>query len=244
MGFEIGLGSAFLAGLIAFLSPCILPMVPIFLCYITGLGIEDLQNDEGRAGARRLMPPAVAFVAGFTAVFVALGATASTIGRALNQHLETASLLAGAVTIAMGLHFLGVVRIPLLHRSASLQIAARPSTLLGAFVFGVAFAFGWSPCAGPVLAAVLFLAGAEASVGRGSLLLFAYGLGTGVPFLITAAFAGPLLGALGRFRRHLPKVEKATGGFLVALGVIFLTGRMNDISVWLLDTFPVLGRIG
>ena len=244
MGFEVGLGSAFLAGLIAFLSPCILPMVPIFLCYITGLGVADLEAAEGRAGPRRLMPPAVAFVAGFTTVFVALGATASTIGRALNQHLDLAAIVAGGVTIAMGLHFLGLFKIPLLHRTASIRVAERPATLLGAYVFGLAFAFGWSPCAGPVLAGVLFLAGAEASVGRGSLLLFAYGLGTGIPFLITAAFAGPILGALKGFRRHLPLVEKVTGGLLVVLGVVFLSGWMNDVSVWLLDAFPALGRLG
>lgn len=244
MGFEIGLGSAFLAGLIAFLSPCILPMVPIFLCYLTGLGVADLEAGEAEVGMRRLLPPAAAFVAGFTTVFVALGATASTIGRALNQHLDLAATVAGGVTIAMGLHFLGLLRIPLLYRSASIRVAERPATLAGAFVFGLAFAFGWSPCAGPVLAGVLFLAGAEASVGRGSLLLFAYGLGTGIPFLITAAFAGPVLAALKGFRRHLPLVEKVTGGLLVALGVVFLSGWMSDVSVWLLDVFPVLGRIG
>lgn len=244
MGFEVGLTSAFVAGLLAFISPCILPMVPIFLCYITGLGAAELDRDDGSVGPRRLLPPALAFVAGFTVVFVALGATASSIGRLLNEHLALAGTVAGVVTIAMGLHFLGIVRIPLLYRSAGVQVAARPATLFGAFVFGLAFAFGWSPCAGPVLAAVLFMAGAESSVARGSLLLFAYAAGTGIPFLITAAFAGTFLGALRRFRRHLPTVEKITGGFLVALGVVLFSGRMTDVSGWLLETFPTLGRIG
>jgi cytochrome c-type biogenesis protein len=244
MGFEVGLGSAFFAGLLAFVSPCILPMVPIFLCYIAGIGVAELDGSDGEISARRLLPPAVAFVAGFTVVFVALGATASSIGRLLNEHIALAGSIAGVVTVAMGLHFLGLVRIPLLYRSAGVHVAARPATLFGAFVFGLAFAFGWSPCAGPVLAAVLFLASAESSVARGSLLLFAYGLGTGIPFLLTAAFAGTFLGALRRFRRHLPTVEKVTGGFLVALGLVLFSGRITDVSAWLLDAFPVLGRIG
>ena len=244
MGFEVGLGSAFVAGLLAFVSPCILPMVPIFLCYVTGLGVAELDGSDGTVSARRMLPPALAFVAGFSAVFVALGATASGIGRLLNDHLALAGSIAGIVTVAMGLHFLGLVRIPFLYRSAGVRITDRPTTLVGAFVFGLAFAFGWSPCAGPVLAAVLFLASAESSVARGSLLLFAYAAGTGIPFLITAAFAGTFLGALRRFRRHLPTVEKVTGGFLVALGLVLFSGRMTDVSAWLLDVFPILGRIG
>ena len=244
MGFEVGLGSAFVAGLLGFVSPCILPMVPIFLCYITGLGVAELDGVDERTSARRLLPPALAFVAGFTVVFVALGATASGIGRLLNEHIALAGSIAGVLTIAMGLHFLGLVRLPFLYRSAGVRIATEPTTLFGAFVFGLAFAFGWSPCAGPVLAAVLFLASAETSMTRGSLLLFAYAAGTGIPFLLTAAFAGTLLDGLRRFRRHLPTVEKVTGGFLVALGVVLFTGRMNDVSAWLLEALPVLGRIG
>jgi cytochrome c-type biogenesis protein len=219
-------------------------MVPIFLCYLTGLAVSELDGVDGPVSARRLLPPALAFVAGFAVVFVALGATATGLGRLLNQHLALVGSLAGGVTILMGLHFLGLVPIPALHRTFGIRIASRPTTLLGAFVFGLAFAFGWSPCAGPVLAAVLFLASSETSVTRGALLLLAYAAGTGVPFLLTAAFAGSVLGALRRFHRHLPMVEKLTGGFLVVLGLVLLTGRMTDVSVWLLDVFPVLGRIG
>lgn len=153
-------------------------------------------------------------------------------------------MVAGILIVIMGLHFLGVIRIPLLYRSATLQVEHRPAGLAGAFVMGLAFAFGWTPCAGPILAAVLLMAGSEDTAGRGALLLLAYSAGTGIPFLVAAAFTGRFIAALGRARRHLGVVEKTMGAFLVATGLAFLTGLMPSVSEWLLEHFPALTSIG
>jgi cytochrome c-type biogenesis protein len=144
----------------------------------------------------------------------------------------------------MGLHFLGVFRIAFLSREARVHVKEKPPGLLGGYVLGLAFAFGWTPCIGPILAAILALAGSEDTVTSGAFLLFVYSLGLGLPFLLAAAFAPVFLGWAGGFRRHLPKVEKAMGGFLVLTGVLFITGQMTALSYWLLETFPSLGQIG
>ncbi|WP_061020937.1 cytochrome c biogenesis protein CcdA [Bradyrhizobium sp. CCH5-F6] len=243
MTLDVTLGAAFLAGLLSFLSPCILPLVPPFLCYMAGVSITDL-SDRQPDLRPRILVSALAFVAGFSLVFVALGSTASIAGRFISAHLSTLGVIAGGLIIAMGLHFLGVIRIPLLYRSAAVQVDNRPAGVAGAFVMGLAFAFGWTPCAGPILAAVLVMAGSEETTGRGALLLSAYSAGTGVPFLIAAAFTGRFVAALGRVRRHLALVEKAMGAFLVATGLTFLTGLMPAVSEWLLDRFPGLTGVG
>jgi cytochrome c-type biogenesis protein len=243
MTLDVTLGAAFAAGLLSFLSPCILPLVPPFLCYMAGVSVTDLSS--GRPDLRpRILVSALAFVAGFSLVFVALGSTASIAGRFISAHLSTLGMVAGVMIIVMGLHFLGVLRIPLLYRSATVQLDNRPAGVAGAFVMGLAFAFGWTPCAGPILAAVLMMAGSEETTGRGALLLFAYSVGTGIPFLVAAAFTGRFMAALGRARRHLGLVEKTMGAFLVATGLMFLTGLMPAASEWLLEQFPVLTRIG
>jgi len=232
MTLDVTLGAAFLAGLLSFLSPCILPLVPPFLCYMAGVSVTDLSS--GRVDLRpRILAAALAFVTGFSLVFVALGSTASLAGRFISAHLSTLGVVSGAL-----------IRIPLLYRSATLQIDSRPAGVVGAFVMGLAFAFGWTPCAGPILAAVLMMAGAEDTTGRGALLLLAYSVGTGIPFLIAAAFTGRFIAALGRARRHLGAVEKAMGAFLVVTGLMFLTGLMPAVSEWLLEHFPGLTSIG
>lgn len=243
MTLDVTLGAAFVAGLLSFLSPCILPLVPPFLCYMAGVSITDLP--DRRPDLRpRILVSALAFVAGFSLVFIVLGSTASIAGRFISAHLSTLGVVAGGLIIAMGLHFLGVIRIPLLYRSATMQVDNRPAGVAGAFVMGLAFAFGWTPCAGPILAAVLVMAGSEETPGRGALLLSAYSAGTGVPFLIAAAFTGRFVAALGRARRHLGLIEKTMGAFLVATGLTFLTGLMPAVSEWLLDRFPGLTGIG
>jgi cytochrome c-type biogenesis protein len=243
MGLDVTLGAAFIAGLLSFLSPCILPLVPPFLCYMAGVSVTDVSGD--RPDLRpRILVSALAFVAGFSLVFVALGSTASIAGRFISAHLSMLGMVAGVLIIVMGLHFLGVFRIPLLYRSATVQVENRPAGVAGAFVMGLAFAFGWTPCAGPILAAVLMMAGSEDAVGRGALLLLAYSAGTGVPFLIAAAFTGRFVTALGRARRYLGVVEKTMGAFLVATGLIFLTGLLPAVSEWLLERFPGLTGIG
>ncbi len=245
-GLDVTALGAFGAGLLSFLSPCVLPLVPPYLCYIGGLSMDELIAGRTSGGpvTGRVFVAALAFVAGFATVFVALGATASVLGQFVAQYYDWLGRIAGLIIIVLGLHFLGVWRIGLLFREARFQVAGGPTGLLGAYIIGVAFAFGWTPCVGPVLAAILFVAGAEESVFQGSLLLGIYALGIGLPFLVAALAVRHFTGFMARFRRHLGTVEKAMGGLLVATGVLFITGSMSDIGFWLLDTFPALGRIG
>lgn len=245
--FDISIAGAFMAGLLSFLSPCVLPLVPPYLCFLAGVGIGELSGSSGQLEARqsrRIVMMAGAFVLGFTTVFVALGATASTIGAVVTAYFETLSIIAGALILVMGLHFLGWLRIPLLYREARFQTERKPASMVGAYLVGLAFAFGWTPCVGPVLATVLMVAGAEGTAARGATLLAAYSLGIGVPFLLAAVFAGPFLNLMARFRRHMPVVEKAMGAALVVTGLLFMTGTMPVLAGWLLQTFPALGTIG
>lgn len=245
--FDISIAGAFAAGLLSFLSPCVLPLVPPYLCFLAGVGIGELSGSDGvltAAQRRRIVATAAVFVLGFATVFVALGATASTIGSWITAHFDTLSIAAGAIILVMGLHFLGWLRIPLLYREARFQTSARPAGLLGAYLVGLAFAFGWTPCVGPVLATVLMVAGAEGSASRGAFLLGSYALGIGLPFLLAAVFAGPFLTWLSRFRRHMAVIEKAMGAGLVVTGLLFITGMMPALAGWLLQTVPILGSIG
>jgi cytochrome c-type biogenesis protein len=242
---DVSLGGALLAGLLSFVSPCILPIVPPYLAWLAGVSFEELTTDSsGRAERWRVIWSTVLFVLGFTTVFVALGASASIIGRTIAQYFDVLSVIAGIIIIAMGLHFLGVFRIALLYREARVHVAQKPAGLLGAYVIGLAFAFGWTPCAGPVLAAILFVAGSEGTAGRGALLLAVYSLGIGIPFILAAIFASRFLGWAQRFRHHMRKVEMTMGGLLVATGILFVTGQMSTIAYWLLETFPVFQTIG
>ncbi len=245
-GLEVGHAGAFAAGLLSFLSPCVLPLVPPYLCFIGGLTLDQLAEDQaaGGAAARRVFVASLAFVLGFTTVFVALGATASAIGQVVAENFRLLGQIAGVIIIVLGLHFLGLLRIPFLYREARFHVESRPVGLVGAYVVGLAFAFGWTPCVGPVLAAILFVAGAEGSVLEGSTLLTAYALGIGLPFLAAALAARPFMAFMARFRRYLGVVEKVMGGLLVLTGVLFLTGTMSEIAFWILEAFPALGRIG
>ncbi|QDZ02642.1 cytochrome c biogenesis protein CcdA [Nitratireductor mangrovi] len=242
---DVSLGGALLAGLLSFVSPCVLPIVPPYLAWLAGLSFEELRAESLAAERRRrILMAAFAFVLGFTTVFVALGATASVIGKTVAQYFDVLSVIAGIIIIVMGLHFLGLLRIALLYREARVQVESKPAGLAGAYIIGLAFAFGWTPCVGPVLAAILFVAGSEGTAARGALLLAVYSLGIGIPFLLAAAFAGPFLGWAARFRRHMHKIEMAMGGMLVVTGILFITGQMATISYWLLETFPIFQTIG
>jgi len=238
-------GGVFAAGLLSFVSPCVLPLVPPYLCYLAGVTLDQLSDGERDiAVTRRVVFSAAAFVAGFSTVFVVLGATASVLGQLLLAYSDKLAMVAGVVIIVMGLHFLGVFRIGLLYREARVAVNSQPAGLIGAYVMGLAFAFGWTPCIGPVLAAILPIAGAEETVLRGAGLLGVYALGIGVPFLAAAAFAGPFLRWAAGFRRHMGTVEKTMGGLLVATGILFLTGQITIFSYWLLETFPAFSSIG
>lgn len=249
MAIDVGYVSAVGAGALSFLSPCVLPLVPPYLCYMAGVSIDDFRAGDSKVTAttparRALVGASVAFVLGFSTVFVALGAGASSIGSFLRAWQQELAIAAGLLIIVMGLNFLGIIRIPLLSREIRFQGGGKPASALGAYVMGLAFAFGWTPCIGPVLGPILTLAGGRETVSEGALLLFAYSLGLGIPFLVAALFSGAFMRFLGRFRVHLGRVEKVMGGLLVVAGVLFLTGGIQTASFWLLETFPVLGTLG
>lgn len=244
MSLDVSAGGAFLGGLLSFASPCVLPLVPPYLAYMAGVSVDDLRGQSGAGARGRVLLTALCFVAGFSTVFVVLGASASIIGQAVSAHLALLGYVAGILIVLMGLHFLHVIRIPLLDRTARVGVAQKPASMIGAYAIGLAFGFGWSPCVGPVLTAILLMAGAEDSASEGAKLLLIYSLGIGVPFLVAAAFASAFMRMLGRFRARLGLVEKVMGGFLVIAGVLIFTGQMSTIAFWLIETFPALGKIG
>lgn len=243
MDLSISIAGAFLGGLLSFLSPCVLPLVPPYLCFLAGVSFEEL-TEEKSVNNKRVFVTALAFVLGFTTVFVMLGATASIIGQTLARYLDALSVVAGAIILVMGLHFLGVFKISWLYADKRVEIKRKPPGVIGGYVVGLAFAFGWTPCVGPVLAAILFMAGAKETAWQGAGLLFVYSLGIGLPFLIASMFAGEFVKLLKKMRAQMGVVEKVMGGLLVVTGVLFMTGQMATMSEWLLKTFPVLGTIG
>ena len=244
MNVDIGIWASFGAGILSFLSPCILPLVPPYLCFLAGTTLEDLTDKSGGIPTSRVMVRAVAFVLGFSCVFVALGASASSLGRLISEHLTLLSQIAGALIILLGLHMLGVTRLLFLMREVKFAATSRPVDVGGAFVIGLAFGFGWTPCVGPVLTSILLFASTADSVNRGVALLAAYSAGIAVPFLAAALFTRPFLRVIGRFRRHLRLVEAIMGGALVVTGVLIFAGAMPIIGAWLQDYVPIIGRIG
>ncbi|AUC11195.1 cytochrome c biogenesis protein CcdA [Agrobacterium pusense] len=244
---DISLFSALLAGALSFLSPCVLPLVPPYLCYMAGVSVEQFRTEDAapRPEIRRaVLFSAVFFTLGFATVFVALGAGASTIGTLLRQNLDILAKIGGFIIILMGLNFLGVFRIGLFSREARFQGAGKPATLSGAYIMGLAFAFGWTPCIGPVLGAILGVAASRDTVGDGAMLLAVYSLGLAVPFWIAAAFSGSFMRFLVRFRRHLGLVEKLLGVLLVLTGLAFISGFITNVAIWFQETFPILMQIG
>ena len=240
---DVTLPAAATAGLLSFLSPCVLPLAPPYLAFIAGTTVEELAGTDARRARREVVVSSLLFVAGFGTVFVILGASASELGQWVRQYLDLLSYVAGVAIIAMGLHFLGVFRIGWLYREARWQVG-RPLGFWGAYAMGLAFAFGWTPCIGPILAAILAVAGSQATVGRGALLLAAYSVGLGVPFIAAAFAVGPALSFTRGFKRHFAAVEKTVGVLLIVTGAAFLTGGMQFASAWLLGAFPGLASLG
>jgi len=241
---DVSLLAALLAGVVSFLSPCVLPLVPPYLVYLAGTSLERLADAEPEPRVRReTVAAALLFVCGFSTVFVMLGASASVFGALLRAYSHQLAILAGIAIIVMGLHFLGVFRIGLLGREKRMDIP-KPVGLWGAYVMGLAFAFGWTPCIGPILAAILAVAASEQTVTKGAGLLAVYSVGLGIPFLLAAFAVEPFAAFLARFRRHLVHVERVMGGLLVLTGIAFLTGFVTTASFWLLEAFPALGRFG
>jgi cytochrome c-type biogenesis protein len=241
---NVTIAAALAAGIVSFLSPCVLPLVPPYLVYLTGASLERFADAETKPRAgRETLAAALLFVLGFTTVFVALGASASAIGAVLRAYSGELAIVAGVAIIIMGLHFLGLTPVALLMREKRLQVA-KPVGLWGAYLMGLAFAFGWTPCIGPILAAILAVAASEDTVARGAGMLAVYSLGLGLPFIAAALAIEQFAAFLARFRAHLGLVEKAMGGVLVLTGIAFLSGGVTQASFWLLDTFPMLGKIG
>jgi len=229
------------AGVVSFLSPCVLPLVPGYLSFVSGISYSDLSGeptDPARRAAlvRQVTMTATAFVLGFATVFVALGASATTIGQFLGSRAALFARIAGVVIVIFGLHMLGVLRIPLLYREKRIQTRQAPRTLIGAYAVGMAFAFGWTPCIGPVLGAVLTLAATRQTLAQGVGLLAVYSLGLGIPFLAAALGIHYLLGFVSRFRRYVRAAEIVGGLLLLAIGLLVFFQRMT----WLSQQFGVL----
>jgi len=244
MAADVSVFAALLAGLISFLSPCVLPLVPPYVAYLAGSSLERLADAETRVQVRgETIVAAILFVAGFSTVFVALGAGASAVGSLLRYYSHELAIVAGLAIIVMGLHFLGLTPIALLHREARVTVQ-KPVGLWGAYVMGLAFALGWTPCIGPILATILAVAASEATVMKGAGLLAVYSLGLGLPFIAAAFAVEPFAEFLTRFRAHLAHVEKVMGGLLVLTGIAFLFGFFTQLNNWLIEAFPVLQNIG
>jgi cytochrome c-type biogenesis protein len=241
---DVTIFAALVAGLVSFLSPCVLPLVPPYLVYLAGTSLERFADREAEPRVRReTVLAAVLFVLGFTTVFVALGASASVIGGLIRIYSGPLATIAGIAIIVMGLHFLGITQIALLHRQKRVTVA-KPVGLWGAYAMGLAFAFGWTPCIGPILAAILAVAASAQTVSRGAVLLAIYSLGLGIPFIVAALAIEPFAAFLARFRKYLRRVEQGMGALLVLTGIAFLTGSISTVSIWLLEIFPALGKIG
>lgn len=238
----VAVGVAGIAGVLSFLSPCVLPIVPPYLAYMGGISVGDL--DGTGSPRRKALTAACSFVAGLSVVFVMLGLAASALGRIVLSVQTGFNVVAGIIVLLFGFHFLGVIRIPLIQREARIDAGDRGGSAVGAFVLGLAFAFGWTPCIGPILGAILALAAQDGSGGYGMTLMAAYAAGLGLPFILVAGFIQGSLSLMTRLRKHVRHVEMAVGGLLVLVGVLLLTGAFSDLSFWLLEAFPILGTIG
>jgi cytochrome c-type biogenesis protein len=238
----IGFLTAFAAGVVSFLSPCVLPLVPGYVSFVAGSSLEDLR--AGAVPRLHSLILAATFVLGFTTVFVALGASATVLGNVLLSYRYELGVAAGVVVVLFGLHILGITPIRLLERDTRFHPDVAGGRTLGAFLLGLAFAFGWTPCIGPVLGAILTLSASTADVAKGSLLLAVYSLGLGLPFLLAALFTGTLLARLKVLGRAGRILQLAAGVLLVAMGVLMITGQLEVVAYWLLETFPALANIG
>ena len=239
-------GGALLAGLLSFLTPCILPMVPFYLSYMAGISMAELPGDGQIApGAqRRLFVSAVAFALGVTTIFMLMGMGATALGQTFRAWMGPLSYVAAAVLAIFALHFLGIMRIPFLYREARIEAKTDPSTLFGAYVMGLAFGFGWTPCVGPALAAILMVASGMGDISRGGLLLFFYGIGMTAPFVLAALFARPFLALMARHRAKLAYVEKAMGVMLLIFAILIATGGMGYLADLMIRLFPNITSLG
>ncbi|MBT0956602.1 cytochrome c biogenesis protein CcdA [Alphaproteobacteria bacterium KMM 3653] len=233
---------ALIAGLISFASPCVLPIVPPYLAYMGGISMSEMAGEE--TPRRRVMVTALCFVLGLSTIFLLLGFTASIFGAFFLQNQSIFNGVAGVLVMIFGAHFLGVFRIPFLEREARMDAGDRGGSAFGAYILGLAFAFGWTPCIGPQLGAILSLAASEADVAKGTMLLAVYAAGLGIPFLLVAAFFPRLQGVMAWMKRHMAQIERVMGLLLWTIGLLMLTGGFSQFSYWLLEVFPALATLG
>ena len=236
-----GLIVAFIAGLISFLSPCVLPIVPPYIAYMSGVALAEIKNRKGR---QKIILTALFFVLGLSTVFIFLGFSASAIGAIFFEYQTLLNTIAGLVIMLFGLHFLDIYRLQILDREARFEVENYQGTVFGSYVLGLAFAFGWTPCIGPQLGAILSLAASNGSIVKGTVLLAFYAMGLGIPFLIFAIFINRLEGFLKFFKQYFKIIERIMGLLLWTVGLLMLTGGFSSISFWLLETFPSLGTLG
>ncbi len=237
----LAMSIALFAGFLSFLSPCVLPIVPPYIAYMAGTTLDRPNNGSARHAT---LLTAVFFVLGLSTIFLLLGLAASAVGQVLFQYQRQLAIASGLMIVAFGLHFVGMLRIPFLNREARFNVENPAGSAVGAYVLGLAFAFGWTPCIGPVLGAVLAMAAQEISLARSMALMACYAVGLGLPFLLVAAFLGQSSGILNRLKRHMRRIEQAMGLLLVVVGLMMVTGVFSAFAFWLLDTFPALGFIG
>lgn len=244
--FDITYWGSFGAGVLSFASPCVLPLIPAYLCFLGGASLDELTAEGGvdKEVQRKVFRSAVAFVLGFGTVFVALGATATTISGLIADNMDILGKIAGVIIVIFGLHYMGVFKIGFLNFEKRFHLENKPAGLVGSYILGLAFAFGWTPCVGPILATILMVAASGDDVMYGTSLLAVYAAGIGLPFLLAAFAVKPFMAFLAKFRRHMRKVEITIGGLLVVTGIAIFTGSLADVSVWLLETFPQFGEVG
>jgi cytochrome c-type biogenesis protein len=230
------------AGVLSFLSPCVLPIVPPYLAYMGGISVSEMEGET--KARRRVITSALFFVLGLSTVFLFLGFTASAFGRFFLQNQDWFVIVAGAVVMVFGAHFIGIFRIGFLDRDMRMDAGDRGGSAFGAYVLGLAFAFGWTPCIGPILGAILSLAASEGDVARGTTLLAAYALGLGIPFLLVAAYFPRMTGLMSWMKRHMERIERTMGLLLWTVGLLMLTGSFTDFAWWLNEQFPALQAFG
>jgi cytochrome c-type biogenesis protein len=238
MGASLGVAVAFSAGLFSFLSPCVLPLFPSYLSFITGMSVADLSRDLPGAARRRVLLNAIAFVLGFSLVFIALGASFSAVGQLLLDYREWIRRVGGALIVLFGLYIAGVLDLGALGRTRQWQIREKPAGYVGSFAVGITFAIGWTPCVGPILGAILSLAGTAETVQRGVGLLVAYSAGLGVPFLLSALALGSFFRFFKRYRPFIKVVERAAGVILVVVGILVFTNYYVVLNAWAISLTP------
>jgi len=243
---EITYFGALVAGLLSFASPCVLPLIPAYISFLGGVSLSQLTEEDGVdvATQKRVFYAAIAFVLGFSTVFIALGASATAISALIAQNSLLLGQIAGVIIVIFGLHFIGVFRIGFLNFEKRFHLENKPADLVGSYILGLAFAFGWTPCVGPILASVLMVATSGDSIGYGISLLTVYAAGLGIPFLAAAFAIKPFMKFLSRFKSQMRKIELTIGGLLIITGITIFTGDLAEAANWLLETFPVFTKFG